>query len=190
MLHRCSVPEELLLAKNDANSDNNSQSANHKLYESTIKEKDLTHMEEVKGWDGMVNGDLGRTYAAVSGDFNPIHLTKLTAMMLGFSKGAIIHGMWTKAKSIAALIPQELPPQCVIDSCKANSTPIAEAYVEFKTPLYVNSKAVLFVSKDKSETENSDSGCQRIHRIFEVKGADGEQLPHLRGKVSWTRSST
>lgn len=45
--------------------------------------------------------DLGRRYAAVSGDVNPIHLHALTAKAFGF-KRAIAHGMWTKARCLAA----------------------------------------------------------------------------------------
>jgi hypothetical protein len=47
-------------------------------------------------------GDLGRRYAAVSGDRNPIHLHPLTAKAFGFPR-AIAHGMWTKARCLAAL---------------------------------------------------------------------------------------
>lgn len=47
-------------------------------------------------------GDLGRRYAAVSGDANPIHLSRVTARPFGFPR-AIIHGMWTHARILAAL---------------------------------------------------------------------------------------
>lgn len=46
--------------------------------------------------------DLGRSYAAVSGDRNPIHLYGLTAKALGFPR-QIAHGMWTMARCVAAL---------------------------------------------------------------------------------------
>ncbi len=46
--------------------------------------------------------DLGRRYAAVSGDHNPIHLYALTAKALGFPR-QIAHGMWTMARCVAAL---------------------------------------------------------------------------------------
>jgi acyl dehydratase len=49
-----------------------------------------------------LGGDLGRRYAAVSGDRNPIHLHSLMAKPLGFP-AAIAHGMWTKARCLAAL---------------------------------------------------------------------------------------
>jgi acyl dehydratase len=47
-------------------------------------------------------GDLGRRYAAASGDRNPIHLTGVSARLFGFSD-AIAHGMWTQARCVAAL---------------------------------------------------------------------------------------
>ncbi|MGZ4427607.1 MAG: MaoC family dehydratase [Nocardioidaceae bacterium] len=47
-------------------------------------------------------GDLGRRYAAVSGDHNPIHLYGLTAKAFGFPR-QIVHGMWSKARCLAAL---------------------------------------------------------------------------------------
>ena len=47
-------------------------------------------------------GDIGRRYASVSGDRNPIHLHGLSARLFG-QKGAIAHGMWTKARCLAAL---------------------------------------------------------------------------------------
>jgi acyl dehydratase len=52
-----------------------------------------------------LRGDLGRRYGAVSGDLNPIHIHPLSARLFGFHS-AIAHGMWTKARSLAALGPQ------------------------------------------------------------------------------------
>lgn len=46
--------------------------------------------------------DLGRQYAAVSGDTNPLHLYPATARLFGFPR-PIIHGMWTHARALAAL---------------------------------------------------------------------------------------
>jgi acyl dehydratase len=50
-------------------------------------------------------GDLGRRYGSVSGDLNPIHTHPLTAKLFGFPT-AIAHGMWTKARCLAALGPR------------------------------------------------------------------------------------
>ena len=49
-----------------------------------------------------LHGDLGRRYAAVSGDHNPIHLYGVTAKAFGFPR-QIAHGMWSKARCLAAL---------------------------------------------------------------------------------------
>ena len=47
-------------------------------------------------------GNLGREYAAVSGDHNPIHLYPLTAKAFGFPR-QIAHGMWSKARCVGRL---------------------------------------------------------------------------------------
>jgi acyl dehydratase len=67
-----------------------------------------------------VPGHIGRAYAAVSGDRNPIHMHSLTARLFGFPS-AIAHGMWMKARCLAAFegrLPDSL-----------------ETGVEFKKPL-------------------------------------------------------
>ena len=57
---------------------------------------------EPKGLVWKLPADLGRRYAAVSGDHNPIHLYPITARALGFPR-QIAHGMWTMARCVAAL---------------------------------------------------------------------------------------
>jgi len=47
-------------------------------------------------------GSLGRRYARVSGDYNPIHLSDVTSLPLGF-RHHIAHGMWSKARCLAEL---------------------------------------------------------------------------------------
>jgi hypothetical protein len=72
-----------------------------------------------------VPADIGRRYAAVSGDRNPIHLYPLSAKLFGF-KRAIAHGMWTKARCVAAL-EGRLPEAVTVD-------------VRFKKPLLIPSR--------------------------------------------------
>ena len=60
----------------------------------------LSEAEQVAIWK--VPGDIGRRYAAVSGDRNPIHLHSLSARAFGFPS-AIAHGMWTYARALAWL---------------------------------------------------------------------------------------
>lgn len=71
--------------------------------------------------------NMGRRYARVSGDFNPIHLYANTAKLLGF-KRAIIHGMWSAAATAVAL---DIGPGAGVFDC------------EFKTPLFLPGKANL-----------------------------------------------
>jgi acyl dehydratase len=52
---------------------------------------------------------LGRRYAAIAGDLNPIHQHALLARPFGFRQ-AIIHGTWTLARAMAAAeLPQTSP---------------------------------------------------------------------------------
>jgi hypothetical protein len=48
--------------------------------------------------------DTGRAYAAVSGDFNPIHLSVLSAKALGL-RGSIAHGMYLASRALADVGP-------------------------------------------------------------------------------------
>ncbi|MCL2542036.1 MAG: hypothetical protein FWE71_06175 [Nocardioidaceae bacterium] len=81
---------------------------------------------DVKGPVWSLPDNLGRRYAAVSGDRNPIHLYPLTAKALGFPRH-IAHGMWSKAACIAAL-ENRLP-----DAVKVE--------VAFKKPIFLPGKA-------------------------------------------------
>jgi acyl dehydratase len=56
--------------------------------------------------------DLGRRYAAVSGDYNPIHLYRITARAFGFPR-PIAHGMWSLARCLAEL-EGRLPARCTV----------------------------------------------------------------------------
>lgn len=49
-----------------------------------------------------LGADLGKRYAAVSGDHNPIHTSNLAAKAFGFPR-AIAHGMYTAARALAHL---------------------------------------------------------------------------------------
>ncbi|WP_394937644.1 MaoC family dehydratase [Psychromicrobium sp. YIM B11713] len=49
-------------------------------------------------------GNIGRRYAAVSGDVNPIHMSGLTAKALGMNR-AIAHGMYLASKALTGALP-------------------------------------------------------------------------------------
>lgn len=57
--------------------------------------------------------DVGRRYADVSGDRNPIHLHWLTSRPFGFRR-PIAHGMYTAARCLAALGPR-IPAATTVD---------------------------------------------------------------------------
>ena len=102
-----------------------------------------------------VPGDIGRRYAAVSGDRNPIHMHSLAAKAFGFP-GAIAHGMWMKARCLAAL-EGRLAPEFAVDA-------------EFRSPLRIPGTARL-------ATRARDGGWDFALR----PAADGR--PHVSGKV-------
>jgi hypothetical protein len=103
-------------------------------------------------------GDLGRRYAAVSGDRNPIHLHALTARLLGFRR-PIVHGMWTIARCLAALGP-ELPESF-------------QAEVAFKRPI------LLPATVSFAEAATADGAWLP----FGVRASD-DGTPHLDGLIS------
>jgi acyl dehydratase len=99
---------------------------------------------------------LGRRYAAVSGDRNPIHLHDAAAKLLGFPR-TIAHGMWTKARCLAALEPR-VPESFSVEA-------------RFRKP-------VLLPSTVTFGAESGEDGTR-----FAVRAArDG--TPHLDGRVA------
>ena len=103
-------------------------------------------------------GDLGRRYAAVSGDRNPIHLYPLSAKLFGFPR-AIAHGMWTKARCLAAL-EQRLPERFSVA-------------VDFRKPILLPSQ----VSFGESERESA------IHFAVTASGTREREIRHLDGRL-------
>jgi len=110
-------------------------------------------------WDAPA--DIGRRYAAVSGDWNPIHVSNIGAKLFGFAH-PIAHGMWTKARALAALLP---------------AAPLAQGEVvaEFKTPLSLPGAVTLWLA------ESDVTGGP-----FEVRDATGDK-PYLRGMLTLTQ---
>ena len=102
-----------------------------------------------------VPDDVGRRYAKVSGDVNPIHLSSLTAKAFGF-KHAVAHGMWVKARALAALSGR-LPDALAVD-------------VAFRKPVFLPSTVTL-------ATAPADRGWDLAVRNAE-RGAE-----HLLGTV-------
>lgn len=102
-----------------------------------------------------LGGDLGRRYGAVSGDRNPIHMHSLTAKPLGF-KAAIAHGMWTKARCLAAI--ENLLPEAF------------EAEVSFRKPIFLPARVELLTAQRGEEVGFAVRDLKR-------------QTPHLDGRA-------
>jgi acyl dehydratase len=118
--------------------------------------------DEAASAEWKLGGDLGRRYAAVSGDRNPIHMHAWTAKPLGFPR-AIAHGMWTKARCLAALEPR-LPDAFQVD-------------VRFRKPILLPGRVEFASSSQDEEIE------------FAVRDAK-RGTPHLDGRVAPTEAKS
>jgi acyl dehydratase len=99
---------------------------------------------------------MGRRYGWLSGDLNPIHLGDRGAQLFGFER-AVAHGMWSMARSFAALVPVALAPP-------------VQARVEFKFPLFMPGQTRL---------EHWASGARRV---FVLKDSASGR-PHVAGST-------
>jgi acyl dehydratase len=122
----------------------------HGEFDSRRDPENLTASAEWK-----LGGDFGRHYAAVSGDRNPIHMHSLTAKPLGFP-GAIAHGMWTKARCLAAL-ESRLPDAFGVS-------------VRFRKPILLPGKVAFASTTDGDQID------------FAVRDAK-RGTPHLDGRI-------
>jgi hypothetical protein len=98
--------------------------------------------------------NLGRRYAAASGDWNPIHLGAATARLFGFER-AIAHGMWSLARCLAELAP-------------AADAVTVEA--GFKLPILLPAPVTLHARREDGGT------------VFSLRDADGAK-PHVVGTI-------
>lgn len=115
------------------------------------------------GIEWRLPGDLGRRYAAVSGDHNPIHLYGVTAKAFGFPR-QIAHGMWSKARCVAMLEPR-LPDAVRVD-------------VAFKKPILLPS-TVAFGSRALPREAGNRNQDWAFSLTSPKNGA-----PHLVGRTS------
>ena len=80
-------------------------------------EQEPLPLEPVDNWKAPA--DIGRRYARAAGDYNPIHLSAPSAKLFGFPR-AIAHGLWNKARSLAAL-GERLPASAIGSRCASRS---------------------------------------------------------------------
>jgi hypothetical protein len=104
-----------------------------------------------------ISATMGRRYARVSGDFNPIHLSARTASWFGF-KQAVAHGMWSMSRSLGEAT-SHLP-----------SAPI-QIDTQFKLPLYLPSQVIFRCGKENDVVTVSLSSAKgdRMHLATQVR---------------------
>jgi acyl dehydratase len=90
----------------------------------------------------------GKAYAAVSGDRNPIHTSRLGAKAFGFP-GPIAHGMWSLARCLAAM-EGRLPEAYSVD-------------VAFKRPIPLPSTVAFSTSGDEFDLVSARTGAPHLH---------------------------
>jgi hypothetical protein len=109
---------------------------------------------------------IGRQYARVSGDFNPIHLTRWTAKLMGF-KQAIAHGMYSKALCLSVVMKKEMEHR----KGALAQTPM-QFSTQFMQPIYLPTRCELAVNRDDDQINFSLSSKSR-----------SKAREHLRTKV-------
>jgi len=107
--------------------------------------------------------DTGRRYARASGDWNPHHLYAVTARLLGYRR-AIAHGMWTFARTLAA-----------IEAEQDFSLPI-EVDASFKRPIFLPGEIEIRLLDER--VIGSDTRTLR----FEARNAQSGE-PHMTGSI-------
>ncbi|MBI5507167.1 MAG: hypothetical protein HY903_00310 [Deltaproteobacteria bacterium] len=108
-----------------------------------------------------LRGDTGRRYAAVSGDYNPIHLWAWSARLLGFRR-PIAHGLYTLARALNEARPE---------------LPVGPVRIEaaFKRPLLLPATVVAGIKSQHGSVELSvrDAKSGEPHLMAQVKGVNG-----------------
>lgn len=95
--------------------------------------RDAIEGKRIGGW--AVGGALGRAYARVSGDWNPIHLWRWSARLMGMRR-PIIHGM----HSVAAA--------CVLLE-QTSARRVVSISARFRAPILLRSRPTLYVRGDQ-----------------------------------------
>jgi hypothetical protein len=135
--------------------DNPAKSELHQISGLAGREFDAVREDGAANGEWKLGGDLGRRYGAVSGDRNPIHMHSLSAKALGFPR-AIAHGMWTKARCLAAL-ESILPDAFAVE-------------VRFRKPILLPARVEFASAAENGEID------------FAVRDAK-RSTPHLEGRV-------
>lgn len=141
--------KSILLARRPSNGKQAARSARQTLRYERPGETDVPASSDID-----VPRAMGRRYGWLSGDLNPIHLGDRGARLFGFDR-AVAHGMWSMARTLAALGGTALAPP-------------VHVHVEFKFPLFMPGAARL------------EHWQREGRRVFVLKDRENDR-PHLAG---------
>ncbi|MGH8792310.1 MAG: MaoC family dehydratase [Stackebrandtia sp.] len=77
-----------------------------------------------------VGSGVGRAYAAVTGDYNPIHLSRVSARLFGMRR-PMAHGMWSLARCLGALEGRLPEPALRVEARFRDPVPLPSSAVGF-----------------------------------------------------------
>ncbi len=120
-----------------------------------------THFTHTQTWS--LKSNLGRQYARITGDLNPIHLFSLTAKLFGF-KRTIIHGMYLAAKAANQVLQtsHDYPKRITL---------------QFKRPVFLPSTLTFHY-------------CETGFQLCSILEGNKLSSPMLLGKIETTESNT
>lgn len=104
-----------------------------------------------------LNQHAGKRYAQLSGDYNPIHLSRFTAKLFGF-KRPIIHGIYLVSKAYAQLNNQQ-------------SSPPQKGVFQFKSPFFLPGEGVLTIHTQGKESSVLVHSKNQSHLHGKIEGA-------------------
>ncbi len=91
---------------------------------------------------------MGRAYAKVAGDLNPIHQRAWMARLFGMRR-AIVHGTWTAARAISSFWPED-------------ATEPGERTVRFRAPVFLPSRVRMGRDGDALVVVDAESGKEQV----------------------------
>ena len=150
----CTQGTVVLLARTRAPADNLPREAGR----GSSRDEGDPRAEPPSAWDEAaewrLGGGAGRRYAAVSGDYNPIHLWSWTARPFGFQR-PILHGFCTQAMVAHALVEHRFG---------GDPAALRRLRIAFRAPLLLPGRARLLLGERLGQ------------RWFRVVGEDDEKV--------------
>ena len=142
----------------------------------TAREEGDPRADPPREWDEVarwrLRGDAGRRYAAVSGDWNPIHLWRWTARPFGF-RAPILHGFCTEAMVAHVLIREKLG---------GDPAALRRLRIAFRAPLFLPGTARLLIGEGIGTRwfrVVSDADDEKVHAEGTWSGGVSPNRPRL-----------